>query len=119
MGLPPMRKTAAHLTLPKAMPLQSSIDPASSEFARNADVMKSLVAELRDKLEQVAGGGGEASRRRHTSRGKMLARERVDLLLDPGTAFLELSPLAAHDLYGGDVHSASIVSGVGRISGRE
>ena len=101
------------------MPLQSSIDPASSDFARNADVMKSLVAELRQKLEQVAGGGGEASRKRHTSRGKMLARERVDLLLDTGTAFLELSPLAAHDLYGGDVHSASIVTGVGRISGRE
>jgi 3-methylcrotonyl-CoA carboxylase beta subunit len=101
------------------MPLHSSIDPASSDFARNAEVMKSLVAELRDKLNQVAGGGGEASRKRHTARGKMLARERVDLLIDPGTAFLELSPLAAHDLYGGDVHSASIVTGVGRISGRE
>ena len=60
---------------------------------------------------QVAGGGGEASRTRHTSRGKMLARQRVDLLIDPGTAFLELSPLAAYGLYGGDVHSASIVTG--------
>ncbi len=60
------------------------------------------------KLDQVAGGGGEASRARHTSRGKMLARQRVDLLIDPGTAFLELSPLAAYGLYGGDVHSASI-----------
>ena len=78
-----------------------------------------LVAELRDKLNLVAGGGGEPSRARHTARGKMLARERVDLLLDPGTAFLELSPLAAHGLYGGDVHSASIVTGVGRIAGRE
>ncbi len=68
---------------------------------------------------QVAGGGGEASRARHTSRGKMLARQRVDLLIDPGTAFLELSPLAAYGLYGGDVHSASIITGVGRISGRE
>ena len=68
---------------------------------------------------QVAGGGGEASRDRHTARGKMLARERVDLLIDPGTAFLELSPLAAYGLYGGDVHSASIVTGVGRVSGRE
>src|ERR1700723_2556370 len=101
------------------MPLQSSIDPASSDFARNAEAMRTLVADLREKLNQVAGGGGEASRRRHTSRGKMLARERVDLLIDPGTAFLELSPLAAYDLYGGDVHSASIVTGVGRISGRE
>jgi 3-methylcrotonyl-CoA carboxylase beta subunit len=101
------------------MPLQSSIDSKSSDFARNADAMRAVVADLRDKLSEVAGGGGEASRNRHTSRGKMLARERVDLLVDPGTAFLELSPLAAHGLYGGDVHSASIITGVGRISGRE
>ena len=74
------------------MPLQSSIDPTSSDFARNAEVMRSLVAELRDRLNDVAGGGGEASRARHTARGKMLARQRVDLLIDPGTAFLELSP---------------------------
>src|ERR1700722_19136172 len=81
---------------PKAMPLHSSTDPTSSDFARNAEVMRALVAELRQKLDAVAGGGGEVSRNRHTSRGKMLARQRVDLLIDPGTAFLELSPLAAH-----------------------
>ncbi len=101
------------------MPLHSSIDTSSSDFSRNADAMRGLVADLREKLSQVAGGGGEASRKRHTSRGKMLARERVDLLVDPGTSFLELSPLAAYGLYGGDVHSASGVTGVGRISGRE
>ncbi|WP_027555214.1 carboxyl transferase domain-containing protein [Bradyrhizobium sp. Cp5.3] len=101
------------------MPLHSSIDPSSSDFARNAEAMRTLVADLREKLSQVAGGGGEASRNRHTARGKMLARQRVDLLVDPGTSFLELSPLAAYGLYGGDVHSASIVTGVGRISGRE
>ncbi len=101
------------------MTLHSTIDPSSSDFARNAESMRGLVAELRDKLDTVAGGGGEASRARHTARGKMLARQRVDLLVDPGTAFLELSPLAAHGLYGGDVHSASIVTGVGRIAGRE
>ncbi|MBV9533742.1 MAG: methylcrotonoyl-CoA carboxylase [Bradyrhizobium sp.] len=101
------------------MPLHSSIDPASPDFARNSQAMRALVADLREKLDTIAGGGGEASRARHTSRGKMLARERVDLLVDPGTAFLELSPLAAYGLYGGDVHSASIVTGVGRISGRE
>ena len=101
------------------MLLHSTIDPKSQEFARNADVMRGLVAELREKLKQVAGGGGETSRKRHTSRGKMLARQRVDLLVDPGTAFLETSPLAAHGLYGGDVHSASVITGVGRISGRE
>src|ERR1700712_5476182 len=101
------------------MALRSGVDTTSSDFARNTEVMKGLVAELRDKLGSVAGGGGETSRARHTSRGKMLARQRVDLLLDPGTAFLELSPLAANGLYGGDVHSASIVTGVGRIAGRE
>jgi 3-methylcrotonyl-CoA carboxylase beta subunit len=101
------------------MPLHSSIDTSSSDFARNSEAMRSLVADLREKLSQVAGGGGEVSRNRHTSRGKMLARERVDLLVDPGTAFMELSPLAAYGLYGGDVHSASVVTGLGRISGRE
>src|SRR5438874_3247435 len=101
------------------MPLHSSIDPTSSDFASNAQAMRALVAELREKLKVVAGGGGATSRARHTSRGKMLARQRVDLLVDPGTAFLELSPLAAHGLYGGDVHSASVITGVGRISGRE
>src|ERR1700742_1983438 len=101
------------------MPLHSTIDPTSQDFANNADVMRGLVAELRQKLDQVAGGGGEASRKRHTSRGKMLARDRVDLLVDPGTAFLELSPLAANGLYGGDVHCASVITGIGRISGRE
>src|SRR5213079_273267 len=101
------------------MPLHSTTDPTSSDFARNAEAMRALVADLKEKLKVVAGGGGETSRARHTSRGKLLARERVDLLIDPGTAFLELSPLAAHGLYGGDVHSASVVTGVGRISGRE
>ncbi|WFU37292.1 carboxyl transferase domain-containing protein [Bradyrhizobium sp. CB82] len=101
------------------MLLHSIIDPSSSDFAGNAEAMRALVADLREKLAQVAGGGGEASRKRHTARGKMLARERVDLLVDPGTAFLELSPLAAYSLYGGDVHSASVVTGIGRISGRE
>src|ERR1700686_3196417 len=101
------------------MTLESIIHPGSTDFARNAEVMRGLVAELREKLDQVAGGGGETSRNRHTSRGKMLARQRVDLLVDPGTAFLELSPLAANGLYGGDVDSARIVTGGGRISGRE
>ncbi|MDU1670152.1 MAG: carboxyl transferase domain-containing protein, partial [Bradyrhizobium sp.] len=101
------------------MTLHSTIDPSSADFARNAEAMRVLVEDLKAKLGQVAAGGGEASRKRHLARGKMLARQRVDLLLDPGTAFLELSPLAAHGLYGGDVHSASIVTGIGRIAGRE
>jgi 3-methylcrotonyl-CoA carboxylase beta subunit len=101
------------------MKIESGLDISSIDFARNAEAMRGLVAELRDRLKEVAGGGGKASRARHTARGKMLARQRVDLLVDPGTAFLELSPLAAHGLYGGDVHSASIITGVGRIAGRE
>jgi 3-methylcrotonyl-CoA carboxylase beta subunit len=99
--------------------LQSAIDVSSPEFSRNAEAMRGLVADLRAKLAGVAQGGSAAARKKHTGRGKMLARERVDLLLDPGSGFLELSPLAAYGLYGGEVHSASIVTGIGRVSGRE
>jgi 3-methylcrotonyl-CoA carboxylase beta subunit len=99
--------------------LHSEIDRGSEAFAQNTAQMRALVADLQQQLQIVSGGGGEAARSRHTGRGKMLARERVDLLVDPGTAFLELSPLAAYGLYGGDVHSASIVTGVGRVAGRE
>src|SRR5258708_25104087 len=99
--------------------MQSSIDPTSGEFIRNAEAMKALVADLRSKLDVTVQGGSEEARARHAGRGKLLARERVNLLLDPGTPFLELSPLAAYGLYGGDVHSASLITGIGRISGRE
>src|SRR5712692_10928736 len=99
--------------------LQSAIDPTSAEFARNAEAMKALVADLRDKLAAATQGGSEEARGRHVARGKLPARERVNLLIDPGTPFLELSPLAAYGLYGGDVHSASLITGIGRISGRE
>ena len=64
-------------------------------------------------------GGSEEARARHVTRGKLLARDRINLLLDPGTPFLELSALAAHGMYGGDVHSASLITGIGRVSGRE
>src|SRR5215470_7635115 len=101
------------------MPLHSTIDPSSTEFTGNAEVMRGLVAELRDKLKEVSGGGGEVSRKRHTSRGKMRARDRVDLLVDPGTAFLELSPPAANGLYGRAVHSPRVITRTARISRRE
>src|SRR5207244_2786177 len=86
---------------------------------RNAEAMKALVADLRAKLDTAMQGGSEEARARHVARRKLLARERVNLLLDPGTPLLELSPLAAHGMYGGDVHSASIITGIGRVSGRE
>ncbi|HET7689049.1 MAG TPA: carboxyl transferase domain-containing protein [Nocardioidaceae bacterium] len=81
--------------------------------------MKELVDELRERLALVRLGGSEAARAKHTGRGKLLPRDRVDRLLDPGSPFLELSPLAAWDMYGGEVPSASIITGIGRVSGRE
>src|SRR3954469_16970617 len=99
--------------------LPSTIDPRSREFACNAAAMQELVEELRGKLQTAMQGGSEEARARHVTRGKLLARERINLLLDPGTPFLELSPLAAHGMYGGDVHSASLITGIGRVSGRE
>jgi 3-methylcrotonyl-CoA carboxylase beta subunit len=99
--------------------LSTAIDPTGEDFAKNTAAMKMLVADLRAKLDVAVTGGSEEARSRHVGRGKLLARERVNLLLDPGTPFLELSPLAAYGLYGGDVHSASLITGIGRISGRE
>src|SRR5260221_1424375 len=99
--------------------LQRAMDPQSADFARNTEAMRALVADLRTKLDAAMQGGSEEARARHAARGKLLARERINLLLDPGTPFLELSPLAAYDMYGGDVHSASLINGIGRISGRE
>ena len=99
--------------------LRSTIDPHGRELAQNAAAMRALVADLREKLAAATQGGSEEARARHVARGKLLARERVNLLIDPGTPFLELSPLAAYGLYGGDVHSASLITGIGRISNRE
>lgn len=81
--------------------------------------MRELVEELRTRLATVRQGGGEASRERHAGRGKLLPRDRVDHLLDPGSPFLEIAPLAAYEMYGGEVPSAGIVTGIGRVSGRD
>jgi 3-methylcrotonyl-CoA carboxylase beta subunit len=81
--------------------------------------MKVLVDELKERLAVVRRGGSDAARKKHTDRGKLLPRDRVERLLDPGSPFLELSPLAAWEMYTGDVPSASIITGIGRISGRE
>lgn len=81
--------------------------------------MRQLVDDLRSKLEQTSLGGNERSRARHIARGKLLARDRIDLLLDPGSPFLEVGAMAAHGLYGDEVPSAGVVAGIGRISGQE
>ncbi len=97
----------------------SKVDTTSANFRRNADRMNALVRELREHVEHVSLGGGEASVARHVARGKLLPRERVRELLDPGSAFLEFSQLAAHDLYDDDVPGAGIITGIGRVMGRE
>src|ERR687884_1794281 len=91
----------------------------SEAAARNAAAHADLVADLAAQLRRVAAGGGDRARERHVARGKLLPRERVDGLLDPGSPFLELSPLAAHGMYDGDAPAAGIITGIGRISGRE
>ncbi|HEY0125723.1 MAG TPA: carboxyl transferase domain-containing protein, partial [Blastococcus sp.] len=78
-----------------------------------------LAADLAAQLGRVALGGGKRARQRHVDRGKLLPRERVDTLLDPGSPFLELSPLAAHGLYDGEAPAAGIITGIGRVAGRE
>ncbi|MCW2895900.1 MAG: hypothetical protein JWO75_5389 [Actinomycetia bacterium] len=105
--------------IPEAPVLRSRVDPASAAFTRDSAANAALVAELRRKLAEVGRGGTERARERHTARGKLLPRDRVHALLDPGAPFLELSPLAADGLYDGDAPAAGIITGVGRVSGRE
>ena len=99
--------------------LVSQLDPASPIFQRNAQLNRKLVEELRSRIAESALGGGEASRRRHVSRGKLLPRDRVERLLDPGSPFLEISPLASGGMYSGDMPGAGLIAGIGRVSGRE
>jgi 3-methylcrotonyl-CoA carboxylase beta subunit len=99
--------------------LRSHIDPKSEGFRENAEAYEELLLELRERSAEARRGGGEKARRRHEERGKLPVRDRIELLLDPGTAFLELSPLAAYGMYDGRVPAAGIVTGIGRVSGRE
>jgi len=99
--------------------LESRVDRSAQAFAENRARMGELVEELRERSAQVAKGGGEKASERHRSRGKLLARERIDRLTDPGSSFLELNALAAWDLYGGDAPAAGIVTGIGVVEGRE
>ncbi|MDB5947891.1 MAG: carboxyl transferase domain protein, partial [Ramlibacter sp.] len=102
--------------------LETQLNARSADFQANAAAMRVLVNDLQLQLARAAAGGGEASRARHVSRGKLLPRDRVQMLLDPGTPFLELAPLAAHAMYVnkdgiGDAPGAGMIAGVGRVSG--
>ena len=99
--------------------LHSHVDPTGEPYARNAAAMQSAVDELQARLDVVRLGGPVASRERHVARGKLLPRDRVDALLDPGSPFLELSALAAGGMYGDEAPGAGVITGIGRVSGRE
>lgn len=99
--------------------IQSKINTRSDEFSSNFTHMKVQVDDLREKLEDIKLGGGSDYQQRHTSRGKLLPRERINALLDPGSPFLELSQLAAMNVYGESVPAAGIITGIGRVQGQE
>ncbi|MDP8940723.1 MAG: methylcrotonoyl-CoA carboxylase, partial [Actinomycetota bacterium] len=99
--------------------LRTHVDRKSEAFQKNVESYETLLDGLRRHSEQARRGGSEKARKRHEGRGKLLVRDRIGLLLDPDTAFLELSPLGAHGMYDGNVPAAGIVTGVGRVSGRE
>jgi 3-methylcrotonyl-CoA carboxylase beta subunit len=99
--------------------IESRINPRSEEFQANAAHLQSLVDDLQARIDEIRQGGGGKYQQRHTSRGKLLVRDRIDALLDPGSPFLELSQLAAYGVYGEDVAAAGIVTGIGRVAGQE
>jgi len=99
--------------------IKSRLNPRSESFQANARASAALVADLREKIELAAQGGDESARAKHAGRGKLLPRERVKLLLDPGSPFLELSPLAAFRMYGDEAPGAGIITGLGRVCGQE
>jgi 3-methylcrotonyl-CoA carboxylase beta subunit len=99
--------------------LKSAVNSRSVEFRANAQAMNAVVADLREKVAQSALGGDEAARAKHVARGKLLPRERVRSLLDPGSPFLEFSQLAAYDMYGNEAPGGGVITGIGRVSGRE
>jgi len=99
--------------------IESKINPRSADFQANAVAMRAIVGDLRDKAATVSLGGGEAARAKHTARGKLLPRERIDHLIDPGTGFLEIGQLAAIGMYDDDAPSAGVIAGIGRVQGVE
>jgi 3-methylcrotonyl-CoA carboxylase beta subunit len=101
------------------MILQTRLNPRSEDFRAAAENMRQLVADLKAQVARAGLGGGDAARAKHAARGKLLPRDRVQMLLDPGTPFLELSQLAAHGMYNDEAPCAGIITGVGRVAGRE
>ncbi|MBW8882631.1 MAG: methylcrotonoyl-CoA carboxylase, partial [Asticcacaulis sp.] len=99
--------------------LTSELDPADPDFVANAERMRELVEDLRGLSARIAQGGSAAARDKHLARGKLLPRDRIAGLIDPGSPFLELSALAAHQVYEDDVPAAGIITGIGRINGAE
>src|SRR5581483_7152802 len=99
--------------------LSSQIDLRSAEYRDNEQSMRALAADLRREVGRAAQGGSKAAVDKHKGAGKLTARERIRVLLDTGSPFLEFSQLAAHGLYGGEIACAGIVTGIGRVSGRE
>ena len=99
--------------------LPTRVNRADSEYQMRKEHNLALISTLRERLDTASNGGGGKYVDRHRGRGKLLPRERIERIIDPGTAFLELSPLAAYGLYDGRAHSAGIVTGVGMVHGRE
>ena len=99
--------------------IESALDPRSPEARANAEAMRALVDDLRQTADRVRLGGGQAARDRHLSRGKLLPRDRIRTLIDPASPFLEIGQFAAHGMYGGEVPSAGLIAGIGRVAGRE
>ncbi|MEZ5729389.1 MAG: carboxyl transferase domain-containing protein [Burkholderiaceae bacterium] len=99
--------------------LPSKLNPRDPQFRANADAMRTLVGDLHAKMAAIATGGGERAREKHLSRGKLLPRDRVQMLLDAGTPFLELSPMAAYGMYDDEAPCAGVITGIGRVAGTE
>src|ERR1700674_5777680 len=101
------------------MQITSAVDSNSEDFRTNASRMAALVESLRKRRAEAAEGGAARARERHVARGKLLPRERVMRLIDPGSPFLELSPLAANGMYDDAIHGAGLITGIARVEGRE
>jgi len=99
--------------------IETMLDSRDAVFVANRSALETLVADLKSKVRAIEQGGGDVARDRHTGRGKLLPRDRVGTLLDPGSPFLELSQLAAYGMYDDNIAAAGIITGVGRVAGRE